>query len=117
MPNIIIKNYEHFNRALDKYITSRSHYEKEMVKGGFVSFEKGEQMATKNRTERQKYDGLSPEKMKFLYRVKDMADKKGNIKISEGFVKGLQEHKVLPKDLNYYNKLPKAYDKGGFDNA
>lgn len=112
MPNIIVKNYEHFNRALGKYITSKAQYEREMVKGGFVSFEKGEQMAAKNRTERQKYDGLSPDKMKFLHQVKDMADKKGNIKISDRFVEGLKEHKVIGRDLS---SLPKHYREGGFE--
>lgn len=116
MPNIIIKNYEHFNRAMGKQITSRAHYEKEMIKGGFVSFEKAEQMAEQARAKQQKkYDGLSPEKMRFLHQVKNMADRKGNIKISDRFVKGLQENKVLPKNLDYYKNLPKCYEKGGFD--
>jgi len=111
-PNIIIKNYEHFNRALDKYITSKAHYEKEMVKGGFVSFEKGEQLAAKNKSERQGYDGLSSEKMKFLHQVKDMADRKGNIRISDRFVEGLKKHKVIGRDLS---QLPKHYREGGFE--
>jgi hypothetical protein len=112
---IIVKNYQHFNRALDKQITSRAHYEREMAKGGFVSFEKGEQMVAKNRTEQQKYNGLSPEKMKFLHQVKDMADKKGNIRISDRFVEGLKKHKVINPKIDL-SKLPKHY-QGGFENA
>ena len=99
MPNIIIKNYEHFNRAMGKQITSRAHYEKEMLAGGFVSFEKGEQLAAKKKSEQQGYNGLSPEKMKFLHQVKDMADKKGNIKICDRFVEGLKTRFFQPSRI------------------
>ena len=34
MANIIIKKYDHYNRALGTHITSRSHYEKEMKRQG-----------------------------------------------------------------------------------
>jgi hypothetical protein len=117
---IIIKNYEHFNRSLPnwdnpkgKYIGSKAQYEKELAKHGMVSYEKCEQMVAKNRHEQNKYDGLSPEKMKFLHQVKDMADKKGNIPVTDRFVKGLKKHKVIGNvDMD---KLPKHYREGGFE--
>ena len=116
MTYIIVKKYEHFNRSLDKYISSKAQYEKEMIKGGYVPFEQGEEMALQAREKaRKKYDGLSEKTMKFLHQVKDMADKKGNIRITDGFVQGLRENGVKV-DINY-DKLPKKYQEGGFDNA
>ena len=116
MVGIIVKNYEHYNRAMGKYISSRKQYEQEMAKGGYVPFEDGCQMAdiAKERNQK-KYDGLSADKMRFLNQVKNMADRKGNIPLTDRFVKGLKEHKVIPeKDINY-DKLPKHYQEGGFD--
>jgi hypothetical protein len=111
--NIIVRNYEHYNRAMGKYITSKAHYEREMQAGGYVPFEKAEQMAEKARSEQtKKYDGLSPEKMRFLNQVKGLAGKKGNIEVTDRFVKGLKEQGVI-NERDY--KLPKCYQQGGFD--
>lgn len=116
MPNIIIKRYDHYNRAMGRWIGSRKEYEKAMVEGGYIPFEKAEQLAEQARARNtKKYDGLSEKTMKFLHGVKDMADKKGNIPITDKFVKGLRENGVKV-DINY-DKLPKHYQKGGFDNA
>ena len=51
--------------------------------------------------------------MQFLHQVKDRADKKGNVKVDDGFVRGLKESGVK-LDVNY-DKLPKHYQTGGFD--
>lgn len=39
-----VKKYEHYNRAMGKYISSRQQYNEEMSRGGYVSQEKAEQM-------------------------------------------------------------------------
>ena len=112
MPNIIVKRYEHFNRAMGKYIRSREHYEREMAKGGYVPFEKAEQMAETARAKnRQEYKGLSEKTMKFLGEVKQQADKHGNIKPSQRFIEGLKDNGV--KVDCQFDKLPKSY-QGGF---
>jgi hypothetical protein len=114
---IVVKNYAHYNRAMGKYIGSKKEYEQEMVKGGYVPFEKAEQMAEAARERNtKKYDGLSESKMRFLSQVKDLADKKGNIRTTDRFIKGLKEHGVKV-DVNY-DKLPKHYrQEGGFNNG
>lgn len=116
---IIIKNYEHFNRSLPnwdspkgKYIGSKAQYERELKKNGFIPYEKAQALSSSANTHKP-YDGLSPKAMKFLHQVKDMADKKGNIKVSDRFVKGLKEHGV--KVDCQWDKLPKSYQSGGFD--
>ena len=111
--HIIVKNYEHYNKAMGKYITSKKHYEQEMVRGGYIPFEKAQQLAeSAKQRETKKYDGLSEKTMRFLHQVKDMADKKGNIKAGSRFVEGLKEQGV--KLDCQYDKLPKSY-QGGFD--
>jgi hypothetical protein len=112
MPNIIVKKYEHYNRAMGKWIGSRKQYEQEMVKGGYVPFDKAEQMVEQAKERNtKKYDGLSEDKMRFLYQVKNLADKDGNIPTTERFVEGLKKHKVISRDLS---NLPKHY-QGGFN--
>jgi hypothetical protein len=114
MANIIIKNYQHYNRSMGKWIGSRKEYEAEMVKGGYVPFEKGEQMAEAARARMRKpYDGVSEKTMKFMHEVKSMADSKGNIKVSDRYVQGLRDHGI--KVDCQYDKLPKAYRQGGFN--
>ena len=115
MANIIVRKYEHYNRAMDKYISSKKHYEEEMAKGGYVSYEKAEQMAELARERNKKqYNGLSEKTMKFLNEVKQTADRKGNIRVSDRFVEGLRDNGV--KVDCQYDKLPKSY-RGGFDNG
>ena len=111
--NIIVKHYEHFNRAFNKYIGSKKQYDEEMAKGGYIPFEKAEQMAEQTRNRMKKtYNGLSEKTMRFLHQVKSTADRKGNIEVSDRFVKGLKENGVRI-DCKF-DSLPKHY-QGGFD--
>lgn len=120
MANIIIKRYEHFNKALPnwdsphgKYISSRAHYEKELAKGGFVPFEKAEKMKVDTH---KPYDGISDKAMKVCLAAKSMADKKGNIRIGSRLQKGMEEVGVS-FDMS---KLPKCYqdvNKGGIEDG
>ena len=43
--NIIVKDYQHYNRAMGKHIKSKRHYNQEMAKGGYVPLEQGKAMA------------------------------------------------------------------------
>ena len=98
---------------MGKYISSKKQYESEMVKGGYVPYEKAEQMAELAReNSKKKYNGLSEKTMKFFGEVKQMADRKGNIKVSQRYIQGLKEHGV--KVDCQYDKLPKSYQQGGF---
>jgi len=81
--NIIVKNYEHINRSFSnwdtptgKYISSKSQYEKEMAKGGFTPYD------GKDRNTQKKWKP-SEDLQKTLHQVKSLADKKGNIRISD----------------------------------
>lgn len=79
---VINRNYEHYNRALGKYIKSKRHYEDEMKRQGMVSFEKGEQMAKDAQEKMHKDYKPNDEMIKFFYQVKGSVDKNGHLKLS-----------------------------------
>lgn len=120
MANIIVKQYEHFNRSLGnwdspkgKYISSRAQYEKEMTKQGFVPFEQAESMKCDTH---KPYNGISEKAMKVCIAAKDQADKNGKLMIGSRLKKGMESVGV---SFNYYDKLPAHYNdiaKGGFKN-
>jgi len=110
---IIVKNYEHFNRAMGKHIGSRAQYEKEMVKGGFVPFEEGRKMAEQAKARNQKpYDGLSEKAMRLCHEAKHLADKDGKIKWTDKLVKGMEETGVSFKACEWVTEYDKKH--GGF---
>lgn len=110
MFNIIVKNYEHYNRAMGKHISSKAHYEKEMAKGGYIPFEEGCSVAEKKQQELHKpYDKLSDKAMEV---VRSVSHRKGNIKLSENpkLVEAMEEVGVS-FDMQH---CPKHYQEGGF---
>jgi hypothetical protein len=118
MANIIIRNYEHFNRSLGnwdspkgKYIRSKSHYEKELAKQGYVSFEQAEKIKSNPHKE---YNGISAKAMEVCKAARDSADRKGNLRIGTRLQKGMESVGVS-FDMS---KLPKHYQDiptGGLD--
>jgi hypothetical protein len=89
-----------------------------MAKGGFIPFEKAEQLAETARAKNHKdYNGLSEKTMRFFGEIKQQADKEGNIRLSQRYIDGLKEN-GLKFDCQY-DKLPKKYriDQGGFEDA
>ena len=118
MPNIIVRNYEHFNTSLGnwdspkgKYISSKAHYEKELAKQGFVTFEQAEKVKTNSHKE---YKGISAKAMEVCRAAKEQADRKGNLRIGSRLQKGMEKVGVS-FDMS---KLPKHYqDCGDFNNV
>jgi hypothetical protein len=107
MPNIIVKNYEHYNRSLGKYISSKKQYDEEMKKGGFVSFEKGCEIAERAREKLHKdYKELSPKATEIIKFAQLISDKKGNIKPSDKLIDGIKE---VGMRFDIPDWLPKHY--------
>lgn len=107
MVGIIIKNYQHFNRALNKHITSRKHYEEEMAKGGFVSYEKGCELAEKARASQYKpYDKLSDKATELIKSASNMKDRKGKIEAGNRLIEGM---KAVGVNFNVPDWCPKHY--------
>ena len=44
---IIVKNYAHYNRALNKFISSKRDYNNEMARQGMIPFEQAKVIAEK----------------------------------------------------------------------
>jgi len=105
MANIIIKKYEHYNRAMGKYIRSKSHYKEEMAKGGFISAEEGHRVAEAN--QKQKKWKPSGECIGVIKAIKNAADKKGNIVLGKHpkIVRAMKE-RGMSFDMS---KVPKHY--------
>lgn len=108
---IIVKNYCHYNRALGKYISSKRDYVESMKRGGFVSFEKGQQLAEQSHeNKRRAYNGLSPKATEIIKSASNIKDSKGRIKPSDRLIDGMKEVGV-----NFYNSnLPKHYSGAFF---
>jgi hypothetical protein len=113
--NIIVKNYEHYNKALGKYITSKRQYDNEMAKQGMVSFEKGDAIAKKAQTNGHKPYILTDKAKQVINCAKLSADRKGNVKLSDKLVEGMKEVGVNLVNRN----IPDHYrlDMGGFCDA
>lgn len=75
---IIVKKYEHYNRALGKYIKSKRHYYTELDKGGYIPYEKAQQIAESKRNKEWKPSKELVQKLNYIKTCK--CDKKGNIK-------------------------------------
>jgi len=113
MANIIVKRYEHFNRPLNKYISSRSQYEKEMAKQGYVSWEKGEELvADYQKRNKKDYKGISRQAMEVCKAAKDQADNKGRLTPSTRLIDGMKKTGVCFELPKHYRDL--EISKGGF---
>jgi len=119
MVYITVKNYEHTNRSFPdwdtpkgKYISSRAHYEREMAKHNMIPFEVAEQIKTNPHKD---YNGISKKAMEVCVAARNMADKKGKLRIETRLQKGMESVGVS-FDMS---KLPAHYqgDKGGFSDG
>ena len=104
---IIVKKYEHFNRALGINIRNKRHYDYEMKKRGFVSFEEGQRLADKHNAEKKWKP--SQECIGVIKALKNSADKNGNVVLARSpkIVAAMKE-KGMTFDMS---KLPKHYQE------
>lgn len=107
--------YKHFNRALGCEVKSKEHFIDLMEKGGFVPYEEGERLAEQQRKETRKdYKGIEKKTMRAIADLKATSGKDGKLSSLEGTKRACEEVGIK---FDYYNKLPKHYDKiktGGF---
>ncbi len=93
---IIVRNYEHVNRALPnwdtpkgKYIGSRKQYENELKRGGFVAYEDGLRIAEQS-SKNCEYKGLSNQAENVIKAARLSSDSKGRIKPSDRLIEGMK---------------------------
>ena len=105
---IKVSNYEHYNRALGKYVRSKKHYEKLMAEGGFIPFKEGEKIASKAKKDNHKRFKVGQDALRLIREAK-MSSKNGKIKPSDRLIDGM---KKLGVDFQH---CPSHYlPKGGF---
>lgn len=115
MVNVIVKKYEHFNHALNKYIGSKRQYDYEMKSRGFVSQEEGNRLAEQCPLNRRKPYVISKKALDIIKAAKSSADRKGRVRLGDRTIEAMKEIGAVKKwDLD---RLPKNYLKGGFENA
>ena len=106
--NIIVKKYDHYNRALGKHIKSKRHYKEELKKGGYVSWEKGQELKEKYDREHHKdYKELSPKTREFLNSMKQKKDGNGKIKLDQRAIEAMEDMGVnfrKREDIDAFNK-------------
>ena len=112
MANIIVRKYDGFNRTLGKHIRSKRHYQNEMAKQGFVSWEEGQRLVDRAKEKSRTDHKPSDKAMKFMFAMKSKADKKGKVKLDDRAV----DYMAKEIGVNFYNEnIPKHYqEKGGF---
>lgn len=113
MPAIIVKNYEFYSQAMGKHITSKRQYQEEMAKGGYVTFERAEEIAAKARRDNKKGYALSEKAKDIIATAKNSADRKGNVKLGDKAVDALKS-----MGMKFDKDLPRQYrnvNVGGFN--
>jgi len=110
-PRIVVKDYEHFNKALPnwdskqgKYISSKSHYENEVRKAGLTKFTE----PTNSHNPTPKAD---KETRTFLNSLN--ADSKGNVKLSDRQIDYMIKSGAI-KDRDNRQSIPNNINSGGF---
>lgn len=108
--NIIVKNYQHYNRALGKYISTKKQYNEELRQQGFVSFEEGCKLAEKKSKESKWIPSKNCTDM--MREVLDKKDKNIVLGQHPRLVDGMRKMGVK---FELPDWLSKHYQEGGFN--
>lgn len=108
---IIVKNYAGYNHAMGKNIKSRDHYDYEMKKGGYVDYDKAKEQAAAYDAKSRKEYKPSAKALEILRTVKDSADKKGNVKLSDRTIDAMKSIGALKGVSRDTSKM--SIKKGG----
>ncbi len=119
-PYIIVKNYEHLNKAFGnwdtphgKHVKSKDHYDRLMKEGGYTPYDESNNQTNK-RFEGKKYV-TSQKAWDIIKSAKASKDSKGRVKLSDRTIDAMREIGAIDKKIPDYMKLPAAYQpKGGF---
>ena len=109
---IIVKNYEHHNRAFSgwdspqgKYISSKAEYQRELDRQGMITCEEAEKQGLNKGAKRQDY-AITKDTQQLIENVRLTADANGNIKPGEKAIEALNakvnkkyNESAAPKDV------------------
>ncbi len=105
---VIIKNYDHYNRAIGKHIRSKDHYDYEMKSNNYITHEEA--------IERSKNNGnkeyvLSQNGWDIINSAKNSKDSKGRVKLSDRTIDAMKKIGAVGKKIPDYMKLPSHYNQ------
>jgi hypothetical protein len=110
---IIVKNFEHYNRALGTHVKNKDHYDRLMKEGGYVTYEENQERVKDNGN---KPYSLSKKGWEIIHAAKNSKDSKGKVKLSDRTIDAMKEIGVGMQKVPSYMQLPSAYTgKGGFN--
>lgn len=97
---IVKKSHEHINSAMSnwdtpkgKYIKNEAHYKEEMKRGGYITYEQAQENAMRaEEKKRQERFKVSQPVLEVLKSVKNSADKKGNVKLSDKQITAMKKY-------------------------
>lgn len=111
---VIVKNYEHFNRSLPNwdtpkgvYVRSKAHYERLCQEANMVP-------ASQTKTVTRKEYSLSKEAQSIIASAQIRADGKGRVQLSDRTIAAMIKKRAIGKKIPSYMQLPSVYTKGGF---
>lgn len=103
MANIIVKNYEHFNRSLPnwdstqgKYIKSKAHYEQELKKAGM---KQADSFGKTSEPSRKEYE-LSQKAREIIREASYSKDKDGKVRLSGRAIEAMKEIGAIKHNKN-----------------
>ena len=99
-------SYEHYNKALGKYIRSKHHYNDELKRQGMVPQDKGDYLAERAREKMRKPYKIDKDTEQFLSEVK-MSSRNGKVKLS-----GRQLEFMEKKGVNFKKPEYKGLKRG-----
>lgn len=114
---IIVKNYEHFNRSLPNwdtpkgvYVKSKDHYDRLCKEAGMVSVDKFGQTGSS----RKEYK-LSNKAKEIIAAASQIKDKNGKVKLGDRTIEAMKEIGAIKPKADWSKHLPKNLQKvGGF---
>lgn len=123
MVYVIVKNYEHMNKALPnwhskdgRYISSKAQYNKEVRQAGLIPYEQAEEIRRNNEEKAERNRKYNPETIGFLRSVSSKADKKGKVRLADREIKFMIDKGAIKDRDVFADKLPKHYqESGGFN--
>ena len=113
---IIVKNYEHFNKSLPNwnspkgvYVKSKDHYDKLCKEAGMVSVDKFGETGSRSRKDYV----LSEKAQAIITAASQTKDKKGKVKLGDKAVKAMIDMGAIKPKADWNSYLPSNYQKAG----
>lgn len=119
MPAIIVKNYNHVNKAFANWDTkegvlvkNKDHYDRLMKQNNMISYEESME---RNKNNGKKPYVISKKALDIIKTVKNSADKHGKLKLSDRTIDAMVKMGAMGKKIPDYMKISGLNsEKGGF---